>query len=85
MSFRGWEVNDVKAYKLTAVRGRERRTKTLYADDDLDATFSAMKHILDSACDAPPGSPWRSGRIELRDGSGRLVREMPATEEEEDR
>lgn len=83
MSFQGWEVNNVRTYKLTAVLGSERRVKTLHASDDTDVMFAAIKHVLDSAHDAPPGSPWRFGRIELRDESGRLVAEMDAKEEED--
>jgi hypothetical protein len=79
-----WVVNEVRSWTLTARSKGAKRTKTIYAADRFDATLSAIKHIMNASHDAPPGSPWRVGRIELRDSNGTLIHEMPAQGEEED-
>lgn len=65
-------------YRLTATLGRQRRTHTIWAVDDTDATFAAIKHIMDAAYDDQDG-PWSLGAITLRHG-GRVVHEMAAKE-----
>lgn len=50
--------------------------KSLYtftASNDTEATFEAIREILDRAMSSVI---WAKGAIELRDGNGNLVREM---------
>lgn len=66
-------------YVLTAELGDLRSRVYLEEPSDDDATFAAMREVLDLAHAALPGDPWRIGRIELRDAeTDRLIREMPA-------
>lgn len=67
----------MKTYKLIAILGRDRRTKTIHADSETDAMFQAMKHVLDKAYQNY-GSPWESGHIILEDSEGRSLHTMNA-------
>lgn len=66
----------MSTYTLTASRhGEVERTKTVEAEDDFDATLSAIQVILDRGA-ADPEGPWVRGRIELRSPDGTLLHEM---------
>ena len=67
----------MKTYKLIAILGKERRTKTIHADGDTDALFQAIKHVLDKAYHNY-GSPWECGHIILEDSEGRSIHTMDA-------
>lgn len=68
----------MSTYKLTAILGQERRTKTIHADSELDAMFLAIKHILNKA-HANRGSAWEHGHIILADSDGRTLHTMDAS------
>lgn len=64
-------------YTLTATGQGKRARATLWADDDLDATMSAIATILGRAHRTPDGV-WAKGAITLRDPAGQVLQEMPA-------
>lgn len=68
----------MKTYKLVAILGRDRRTKTIHADSEIDAMFQAMKHVLDKAY-KNYGSPWECGHIILEDSEGLAIHTMDAS------
>lgn len=64
-------------YKVTAILGRDRRTKTIHADSQMDATFQAIAHIMDAAHKEQDG-PWALGTILLEDSDGMTIHTMDA-------
>lgn len=68
----------MKTYTVSAILGKERRTKTIHADSEMDAMFQAIKHVLDKAYQNY-GSPWESGHIILSDSEGRTLHTMDAS------
>lgn len=67
----------MKKYTVTAILGRDRRTKTIHADSQVDATFQAMAHIMDAAYKEQDG-PWANGHILLEDENGFTIHTMDA-------
>jgi hypothetical protein len=63
-------------YSLSANYKGERRSCSFYAEDDYDATFSAIAKILDKAKDS---QIWAKGYIELKNGE-KVLRTMPEKE-----
>lgn len=64
-------------YKLTAALGSVKRTKTIHAYDQMDATMQAIHHIMDAAYKDQQG-PWALGSIILMDPEGVAVHTMDA-------
>jgi hypothetical protein len=62
-------------YYLTAYHNSAVAKHNIYAEDDTDATFSAMRHILNSAMD---DIVWAKGFITLSNEFGNVIRTMPA-------
>lgn len=67
-------------YKLTAKHytpefGVERHVKTIHADDTTDATFAAIRYIMDTAMTEPA---WAKGQITLASNDGTIIHEMDA-------
>lgn len=63
-------------YTLTAELGTESETVAIRADDDRDATFTAIARIMELAY--PNVALWARGAITLADSRGRVVRTMDA-------
>lgn len=63
-------------YTLTAELGDDSETVVIHADDDRDATFSAIARIMELAY--PNVVLWAKGAITLADSRGRVVRTMDA-------
>lgn len=68
----------MSTYKLTAILGRERRTKTIHADSQMEAMFEAVGHILDKAYEEQDG-PWAHGHVILEDSNGLTLHTMDAS------
>lgn len=68
----------MKTYTLSAILGKERRTKTIHADSEMDAMFQAIKHVLDKA-HANRGGAWEHGHIILSDSEGFPIHTMDAS------
>lgn len=64
-------------YTLTASLGEDFRISPIFADNDTEATLTAIGEIMDKAYQNKQ-SPWALGEIKLLSPSGELLREMPA-------
>ena len=64
-------------YTLTASLGEDFRISPVFADNDTEATFTAIGEIMDKAYQNKDGI-WALGNIKLLSPSGELLREMPA-------
>jgi hypothetical protein len=67
-------------YTLTARKGEEFERVDLEATDDFDATFEAVKVILDRA-NEPDGYVWRLGYIMLKGQDGTVLHTMEEKDE----
>lgn len=64
-------------YTLTAHLGLERKTKTIHADTQIEATLEAITHVLDKAYENQTGA-WANGVIVLSDSDGFAIHTMDA-------
>ena len=64
-------------YTLTAELDSVTCTKTFHADNNEQAAFSAIAHILDEAHENKK-SPWALGHIILSNSRGKVLQEMAA-------
>ena len=64
-------------YTLTASLGGDFFYSPVFADNDTEATLTAIGEIMDKAHRNKQG-PWALGEIRLLSPSGELLREMPA-------
>ena len=63
-------------YYVIATHDSTSLSQPLAADNDNDATFEAMRYVMDKAYDKPDG-PWARGEIQLVDkGCSKVLRTM---------
>lgn len=65
----------MKRYTLSAVHNRAMSQEEVWAEDDDDATMSAMIVVLNRAVESPI---WAKGKITLRDATGATIQTMDA-------
>ena len=64
-------------FTLTATTPGSTLSRTFTADDSTDATFEAIRFIMDSAAVDKSG-PWARGAIALVDSAGTVLQAMEA-------
>lgn len=71
----------MNTYTLTASAGFKIERIELIEDNDTDAIFAAIAHILDTAAVGPNRMLWARGEIILFNQDGEIIKRMEAKEE----